>query len=746
MPSQTHRIRRTYKLVLATNFKTNSLKPFIQTQHLHTSSQKMAKFSYPKARQTETTETFHKTHTIDNKYDWMEAPDAEETVEFCKAQNVVTHDFLNSYPHRAQLKAGFESANDYEKYGTPFKGSEESPFWYCWYNSGLQNQYILYQLDNAEDKIESGRDFLNPNKIDEKGTTSILGTSMSPDGSIYAYSTSKAGSDWTTVQFRKTTGDFEELSDVLKYVKYSCLCWSKDGAGVFYNGYPGQAGKTDGTETTKAASQKLFYHRLGEDQENDQLIAEYPEEPEWMTHASVSTCGLYLFKDVTRGCERTNKYFYAKLNDDKSIPKTLSWTTISDNFDASYSYEFNMGSRCLIQTNLNAPKDRIIEICLKTGEQKEFIAENEHDVLQGTRVVDNKFLLLEYLKDCKEVQLKFELETGKLIGEVKFPDMGSIVTSSRKYLPYVYFKLIGWINPGALYKWDAHTEEMTLVRQTVVSGFDASKFTTSQIFYPSKDGTKIPMFLVHRKNIKLDGTNPTILYAYGGFNVSLTPSFSPYRPTWCNKMNGVLAIANIRGGGEYGKNWHDNGKNMKKQNCFDDFQAGAEWLIENKYTNSDKLAIQGGSNGGLLVATCFNQRPDLYKAVLCHCPVIDLLRFQRYTIGHAWQSDFNHPDDNEEEFLYNQKYSPLHNVKPAARVPGLMIFTADHDDRVSPHHALKLAAEVQDVHGEKTDEPLMIRVEMDAGHGHGKPMSKTIEEQVDIYSFLGLQMGIDKIE
>lgn len=423
------------------------------------------------------------------------------------------------------------------------------------------------------------------------------------------------------IYFKNTTS-FDDAPDKLERVKYSCLDWSKDNAGVFYNSYPDQEGKVDGTETTKAASQRLYYHRLGTDQSQDILIAEYPDEPEWMLEAEVSTCGLYLFMGVRKGCERTNKYFFCKMNDDKSLPANFNWIKISDDFHAQFEFMLNVGSRCFIKTNENAPNNKILEIDLENPEnRKDFIPEHGQHVLQEFSAAGKNYYLCSYLADCKDVVKRYSLE-GEHLDDVSFPDMGSLVVSSKSYTDDVYFKLLGWVNPGTTYKYNVVTNTMEILRTTIVDGFDPTEFTTKQIFYASKDGTKVPMFIVHKNDLELNSENPTILYGYGGFNVSLTPYFSTYRPLWCNEFNGVLCIANIRGGGEYGQKWHDGGKILQKQNCYDDFQAAAEYLIDSKYTNPKKLAIQGGSNGGTLVGVCFNQRPELYQAVLCHCPVI----------------------------------------------------------------------------------------------------------------------------
>jgi len=723
-------------------------------------------FNYPTARRSNTTEIFHNKYVIDNKYDWMEDPDSAETMDFSRSQNKITQEFLKTYPHRNQVKARLESMTDYEKKSLPLKGGDDnstSQFWYVWYNSGRDNFSILYQLDSPDDEISRGREFLNAEKLDPTGLTSISGPSFSPDGSICGYETSTAGSDWKNIHFRQTktneNGIFTEKMDVLKNVKFSEITWSKDGKGVFYGAYPDQSGKTDGTETTKSEFQKTFYHEIGESQENDVLVADTPEDAETESLVEVSSCGKFIFKYVSKHFKKT--LYFSKMNEDKSVPEDFSWTPISKNFDARVDVVHFNEQKLILKSYCDAPNGKLVVLDLEQTNSEanelgtmfkieKFVAETDFPI-RGTYVFENRFLLIKYMKDCKDILIKYDLATGEFLTEVVLPYLGSLQIGSDIFGTSAYMKLWGWVDPGSIYKYDIMTDEVKLLSQTFVPGFDQSLYQTTQIFHVSKDGTKVPMFLVHKKGLKLNSKNPTVLYGYGGFGLSLTPGFSSQFAIWSKDMNGVLAIANIRGGGEYGDDWHDAGIGMNKQNSFDDFQSGAEWLISNKYTSSEKLAIMGGSNGGLLVAACFNQRPDLFKAVICRVPVTDMLRFQRYTIGHAWQGEYNHPDDIEEEFLYNEKYSPLHNVRKipeidvdnGVKLPGMMIMTADHDDRVSPHHALKFGAEVQAVHGNSTDEPLLIRVEMDAGHGAGIPRSKEIGMTLDYFSFLGLQMQIE---
>jgi len=718
------------------------------------------KFEYPNARETETVEDFHG-QKVDNKYDWMEDPDAEETKCFNEAQNKITRDFLDQFGKRDQLKAKFETINDYEKYGIPFRGSSEDGYWYFYHNSGLQNQYVLYQtnVDKPDINADGCKAILDPNSMASDGTVSCKQVKFSPDGSTLAYNKSISGSDWSEMHFLSTkysdaSKSFEHLpNDVLKRVKYSGTAWSKDGKGVFYACYPQQEGKTDGTETTAAHGQKIHYHRIGTNQSQDQLVYENIEEPEWMFGVSCSQDGRYLFLEVQKGCERTNMLYCAQLGEDKSIPQEkISWKAIVDEFKWQYSPIWNVGNICYLQTDENASNQKVIKVDL---DQKSFprdkplgidhISEHEDNVLSDVAVCDMKYFITNYMVDCKDKVRVFDIESGNFSHDIEFPDMGSIGWSCRKYMSDIYFKLTGWVNPGAVYKYNIHNEKIETIHQTIVSGFDASKYKTNQVFYPSKDGTKIPMFIISKKDIEMNSDNPTVLYAYGGFNIPITPYFSAYKTVWSGDLNGVLAIANIRGGGEYGKKWYDGGKLMNKMNCFDDFNAGAEYLIDNKYTSSKKLAIEGGSNGGTLVAACFNQRPELYRAVLCHVPVIDMYRFHKYTIGHAWKSDYGDPEEKIEDFEYNKQYSPLHNVKlqDDKSVPGMMILTADHDDRVVPHHSLKFAAEVQKVHGKTSENPLLLRVDIKAGHGGGKPTAMVIEEQVDKYGFLALMMGLE---
>ena len=557
------------------------------------------KFIYPTARRSNTTEIFHNKYVIDNKYDWMENPDSQETIDFSTAQNKITHDFLKTYPYRNTLKSRLVSLTDYEKKGLPWKGGgkdSSSQFWYVWHKSGLDNFSTLYQLDSPEDEITNGRVFLNAEKIDPTGLTSISGASISPDGSLCGYLTSRAGSDWKRIAFRNTKSDengvFTEKVDVLKNVKYSRITWSKDGKGVFYGAYPDQSGKTDGTETTKAEFQKVFYHRIGEPQERDILVAETPEDSEMDNEVVISSCGKFIFKYMSKHFKHI--LYFSKMNDDKSIPEDFLWTPISVKFDARVGVVHFDEPKLILASYFNAPNGKLVEIDLEetnsepnelntTFKIKDFVPENEFPI-RGTYVVADKFLLIKYMKDCKDIVMKYDLATGNFLKEIVLPDLGSIQISSDVFDSSIYMKLSGWVNPGSLYKYDIITDEISLTSQTIIPGLDQSLLQTTQIFYYSKDGTtKIPMFLVHKRGLKLESENPTYLYGYGGFGSSLTPSFSTMFGLWCNDMNGVLAIANIRGGGEYGDRWHDAGKGMNKQNSFDDFQAGAEWLISNEY-------------------------------------------------------------------------------------------------------------------------------------------------------------------
>ncbi|MGB7894426.1 MAG: prolyl oligopeptidase family serine peptidase [Microcoleus sp.] len=697
----------------------------------------MAKFdrplSYPTTRKIDQTDDYHGVKVSD-PYRWLENPDSEETQAWVEAQNAVTFAYLNEIPAREKIKQRLTQLWDYEKYGIPFK--EGSRYFY-YKNDGLQNQSVLYTLTSLESEPKV---LIDPNTLSEDGTVALGGVAISEDGKYMAYGLSTSGSDWQEWKVREVaTG--EDLSDHLKWIKFSGASWTHDGKGFFYSRYdePNEKSKHEDVNYY----QKLFYHQIGTPQSEDVLIYERPDQKEWGFSGGVTEDGRYLIVSVWQGTETKNLIFYKDL----TAPESTVVELISE-FEAEYSFIDNEGSLFWFQTDLNAPLGRVIAIDTKNPppsslagdeSQEKFteIIPEAAETLGGIGLLNNQFVA-SYLKDAY-TQIKIFNLGGSFVREVALPGIGSAGGfSGKRHDTETFYAYTSFTAPNTIYRYNMVTDESTIYRQPNVD-FNPDDYETKQVFYPSKDGTQVPMFITHKKGLQFDGNNPTYLYGYGGFGISLTPSFSVSRIVWL-EMGGVYATACLRGGGEYGESWHQAGTKLNKQNVFDDFIAGAEWLIENKYTKPAKLAIAGGSNGGLLVGACMTQRPELFGAALPAVGVLDMLRFHKFTIGWAWTSEYGSPE-NPEEFSTIHGYSPLHNLKPGTAYPATMITTADHDDRVVPAHSFKFASALQETHaGEK---PVLIRIETKAGHGGGKPTAKVIEELADEWAFLVRELDID---
>jgi prolyl oligopeptidase len=679
-------------------------------------------FIYPTTRKTDQVDDYHGTKVAD-PYRWLEDPDSEETKAWVEAQNQITFGYLGEIQVREKIKQRLTQLWNYEKYGSPFK---EGDRYFYFKNDGLQNQSVLYTLTSldAEPTV-----LIDPNILSEDGTIALSGLSISEDGKLMAYGLSTSGSDWNEWKVRDVeTGN--DLSDHLNWVKFSGASWTHDGQGFFYSRYdePNEATKLEDANYY----QKLYYHKLGTPQSEDTLIYHRPDQKEWMFGAGVTEDGRYLIISVDRGTDPKNLVFYKDLQTpDSPIVELIS------EFEASYSFIDNDGDIFWFRTDLDAPRGRVIAIDTKNpplsplanGGWKEVIPQVA-ETLEGIGLLNNQFIA-DYLKDARSSIKIFNLD-GSFVREVELPGIGSAGGfGGKRYDTETFYTFTSFTTPNTIYRYDMVSGESRVFRKANVD-FNGDEYETRQVFYSSKDGTQVPMFITHKKGLQLDGNNPTYLYGYGGFNVSLSPNFSISRLVWM-EMGGVYAIANLRGGGEYGEDWHQAGTKLNKQNVFDDFIAAAEWLIDNKYTKPQKLAIAGGSNGGLLVGACMTQRPDLFGAAIPAVGVMDMLRFHKFTIGWAWCSDYGSPE-NSEEFKALYAYSPLHNLKPGTAYPATMITTADHDDRVVPAHSFKFAAALQAAHrGEK---PVLIRIETKAGHGAGKPTSKIIEELADEWAFL----------
>ena len=678
------------------------------------------KMNYPQTRMDNTVDTYFGTQVAD-PYRWLEDDRSAETAQWVKAQNDFTFGYLSKIPYRQAIKEKLEKLWNYEKLSAPFT---EGDYTYYYKNDGLQNQSVLYRKDK-EGKEEI---FLNPNTFSKDGTTSLGDVAFSEDGSLVAYLISEGGSDWRKgiVLDAKTK---KAIGDTLVDIKFSSIAW-KGNEGFFYSSYD----KPKGSElSAKTDQHKLYYHKLGTSQKSDKLIfGGTPAEKYRYVSGTVSNDGKYLFISVANATSG-NKLFVKDLSNPKS-----SLVTITNNFDGDTGFVNNQGTTLFLETNINAPNGRLVKVDFKNPQP-----EHWQDVIPETKNVlsittAGKYLFAKYMVDALSQVKQYDYE-GKLIREVKLPSIGSAGGFyAKKDETHTYFSFTNYAYPTQIYKMDLATGATELYWKPAIA-FDATHYESKQVFYTSKDGTKIPMMITYKKGIKLNGKNPTLLYGYGGFNISLMPTFGVANAVWL-ELGGVYAVPNLRGGGEYGKQWHDAGTKMQKQNVFDDFIAAAEYLIKEKYTSPQYLAIRGGSNGGLLVGATMLQRPDLFKVALPAVGVLDMLRYHTFTAGAGWAYDYGTSDDSKEMFEYLKAYSPLHNVKQGVAYPATLITTGDHDDRVVPAHSFKFAAELQ---AKQTgNNPILIRIETNAGHGAGTPVSKTIEQNADLQAFTLWNMGI----
>ncbi|MGB3513565.1 MAG: prolyl oligopeptidase family serine peptidase [Microcoleaceae cyanobacterium] len=683
--------------------------------------------TYPITQKADTVENYHGVEIAD-PYRWLENPNSEETKQWINAQNEITFNYLEEISEREIIKKRLTKIWDYEKYSVPFKKGDR---YFYYKNDGLQNQSVLYTLPtlDAEPKV-----LIDPNKLSEDGTVALSGIAISKDGKLIAYGISNSGSDWQEWRIKNIeTG--EDVPDVLQWIKFYRPTWRDDNQGLFYSRYEQPIEKERELEEINYLH-KVYYHSLGSSQDNDVLIYERPDKKEWSFNCYVTEDGKYLILTIWQSTDRKNLVFYQDL----TIPSAPIVELISE-FEAEYRLIDNDENIFWFVTDFDAPKKRLISIdvneppspSLAKGKNKEKwqeILPEATDTLQGVGTLNNQFVAF-YLKDAHTQVKIFNLD-GSLVREVDLPGIGSVGGFyGKRYDKETFYSYVSFTTPATIYHYDLVSGESKIYRQPNVD-FNPDRFETRQIFYSSKDGTRVPMFITHKKGVKLDGNNPTILYGYGGFNISLTPNFSISRLVWL-EMGGIYAVANLRGGGEYGEEWHKAGIKQQKQNVFDDFISAAEWLIDNKWSSSKSLAITGASNGGLLVGACITQRPELFGAALPAVGVMDMLRFHKFTIGWAWVADFGSPD-NSEEFKALSAYSPLHNLQPKTSYPATLVTTADHDDRVVPAHSFKFISALQEAH--IGDNPVLIRIETKAGHGAGKPTMKIIEEITDEFAFL----------
>ena len=680
--------------------------------------------SYPAARTTNQVDTYNGVSVAD-PYRWLEDDNSAETKAWVEAQNKVTFDFLGKIPQREAIRQRLTKLWNYERFSAPVKQGNR---YFFYKNDGLQNQSVLYTL-TALDATPTL--LLDPNKLSADGTIALADTSMSDDGNLMAYGLSVAGSDWQEWKIRDVrTG--QDLPDVLKWIKFAVPTWTKDGAGLYYSRF--DEPKSDAELTGVNKFQKIYYHKLGTAQSEDKLIYERPDHDDWGFDESVTEDGRYLVINVSTGSDQRNRIYYLDL-----AAPGAKVTPLLDDFDAQYGFIDNDGPVFWFETNLNAPRSRVIAVDVTNPARANWreIIPQAPDTLEGVSTVNNSFICT-YLKDAHSAVKIYGLD-GRLQTELALPGLGAAAGfSGKRKDTETFYSYTSYTTPRTIYRLDLTKATSTVFRQPKVD-FNPAEYQTVQVFYKSKDGTSVPMFITYKKGLKLDGTNPTLLYGYGGFDINLTPAFSVANLVWL-EMGGVYAVPNLRGGGEYGEDWHQAGMKLKKQNVFDDFIAAAQWLIDQKYTSTPKLAINGASNGGLLIGACLTQRPDLFGAALPDVGVMDMLRFNKFTIGWAWMSDYGSPDDPA-EFKALYAYSPLHNVKAGTHYPPTLITTGDHDDRVVPAHSFKFAATLQKDQG--GDAPILIRIETRAGHGGGKPMDKLIAELADQYAFLVKELGTE---
>jgi prolyl oligopeptidase len=684
-----------------------------------------ARVEYPVTATVDHVDRYHGVEVAD-PYRWLEDDVRESTAvrAWVDAQNAVTFAHLNGIPERDAIKSRLTALWDYERYGLPDK--EGGRYFYT-YNDGLQNQNVVYVQASLDAEAEL---LIDPNTWSTDGTIALASFYPSPDGVHVAYLVQDGGSDWRTARILKIDGR-ETLADELEWLKFTDLSWAKDGSGFYYSRYPA----TDEGERFQSLNlnQAVYFHHLGTRQDQDRLVYSRPDHADWGYSAEVTDDGAYLVITTWVGTDDRYRIVYLDLRAPGAEPVTLI-----DNFDHDYTFAGNVGSELFFRTNNAAPRNRLIAIDVERPDPaawREIVAQSEH-VLAGVSLVGGK-IIAAYMQDARTAVSVFELD-GRPAGTVELPGIGSASGFGGKLGdPETFFAYASYNTPTTINRYDAATGAVTVFRRPEVD-FDGEAYLVEQVFYRSKDGTRVPMFVTRRKDVALDGTAPTLLYGYGGFNISMTPSFSVSTAAWL-EMGGIYAVANLRGGGEYGEPWHKAGTKLQKQNVFDDFIAAAEHLIAERYTSSAKLAIFGGSNGGLLVGAVVNQRPELFGAALPAVGVMDMLRFHQFTAGRFWVDDYGSADDPE-EFKALHAYSPYHNARPGTRYPPLLITTADTDDRVVPGHSFKYAAAMQAA--QAGEAPVLIRIETRAGHGAGVATEKVIEEWADRWAFLVEHLGI----
>ena len=680
------------------------------------------KIKYPVAKKTDSVDVYFG-KKVNDPYRWLEDDNSEETALWVTEENTVTNAYLDKIPFRPALEKRLTEIWNYPKYGVPFNKGD---YYFFFKNNGVQNQSVMYIQNGLDGDPEV---LLDPNTLSEDGTVALSSLGISKDGSYLAYGISRGGSDWNEI-YVMNIATREILEDHINWVKFSGISWKGDG--FFYSSYdePKEGDELSGQNQFH----KVYFHQLGKSQKDDLLIFEDNDNPLRNFYAYLTEDEKFLIIGETESTSG-NALYAAKLNKLTDI----KFTKIAEGFDYDYNVVDNIGDELLLITNHKAPNKKLILTQYNNSDPTKWnilIPESEN-VLEGASLV-GELLFTQYLKDASSKAYFYNID-GSFVRELELPAIGTLSGfNGEKNKNTAFYGFTSFTFPSSVYKFDVANGKSELMHSSEVD-FDPEKYITNQIFYESKDGTKVPMFIIHKKGLKMDGNNPTMLYAYGGFNISLTPSFSISRSAFI-EQGGIYVMANLRGGGEYGEEWHEAGTKLQKQNVFDDFIYAAKYLIKNKYTSSEKLAIIGGSNGGLLVGACMTQQPELFKVAIPIVGVMDMLRYHNFTIGWAWASDYGRSDDDEEMFKYLLGYSPLHNIKKGVNYPATLAITADHDDRVVPAHTFKFMATLQENNGGKN--PVLVRIETKAGHGAGKPTTKQISEAADMYSFIMYNLGM----
>lgn len=679
------------------------------------------KLNYPNTKKQDVVDDYFG-QKVPDPYRWLENDTSKATAKWVKAQNEVTFSYLEQIPFRDQIQSRLTEIWNYPKISAPFK---KGPHYFVFKNDGLQNQSVAYIKENLQDE---GEVILDPNKLSEDGTVSLASFAPNEKGNYLAYAISRGGSDWREIYVKNIkTGKL--LDDHIMWAKFSGISWYKNG--FFYTRYPKPEEGAELSGVNK--NNKIYYHKTGTEQKDDELFYEDPEHPKWGFGVDITEDEKYMIIYVTESTSGNALYFKDMTRPDSKIKKVIT------NFNQDYSVIDHVNGKLLVRTNDGASRYRLMAVDTENYDREEWeeVIPEEEGVLKGIDLVGGR-MVANYMSDAHSQIKVFDLK-GKFLHELDNDMVGTISGFGGKLEDQkTFYTVTSFTTPSTVYQYNVAENKSKIYQRSKID-FDASKYETKQVFYESKDGTKVPMFITHKKGLKLDGDNPVLLYGYGGFNVSLTPSFSITRLIWLEN-NGVFAMPNLRGGGEYGEEWHKAGIKMKKQNVFDDFIAAAEYLIDNQYTNSDKLTIQGGSNGGLLVGAVTNQRPDLFAVALPAVGVMDMLRYHKFTIGRYWATDYGTSEDSKEMFKYLMSYSPLHTIKKDVNYPAVMVTTADHDDRVVPAHSFKYIATLQDKYN--GNNPVLIRIATKAGHGAGKPTSKIIQEYADLWSFAFYNMDV----